>query len=93
MYGTVFLKEAPMPARKSTVRKFSSLMSEPLLRAVQEQAVRNGQTMRFVLECAVKHYLEVVTPSGEVVNPRAAALLKASIARNDDLLKRLAKAK
>ncbi len=82
-----------MRSRREPVKKFSSLMSASLLRAIQERAARNGQTVRFVLEAAVKHYLEVVTPSGEAVNPRAASLLDASIRRNDDLLKRLAKAK
>lgn len=82
-----------MVTRRTDVRKFSSLMSATLLNAMKLQAERNGQSLRFVLESAVKHYLEVVTPSGEAVNARALQLLRASITRNDDLLKRLAKAK
>ncbi len=78
---------------KSEVRKFSSLMSVHLFAALQKQAAQNGQSVRFVLESAIRHYLEVVTPSGETVNPRAQRLLRASATRNDELLKRLAKAK
>jgi hypothetical protein len=85
--------EEPMKAtRKTRVRKFSSLMSEPLLKALQEQARRNGQSMRFVLEAAVSHYLEVVGPSSNTVRPEIIAFADETIRDYDKLLKRLSKA-
>lgn len=80
------------PARKPRVRKFSSLMSESLLKALQEQARRNGQSMRFVLEAAVSHYLEVVGPSATTVRPEMIGLADETIRDYDKLLKRLSKA-
>ena len=80
-------------ARKPRVRKFSSLMSKPLLEKLRKQADQNGQSVRFVIEKAVEHYLEVVVPSSQTVRPEVLAHLKASISQNEGLLKRLAKAK
>jgi hypothetical protein len=79
-------------ARKSRVRKFSSLMNERLLRAVQQRARQNGQSMRFVLEAAVSHYLEVVAPSSATVRPEVIGLADETIRDHDKLLKRLSKA-
>ena len=79
-------------ARKPRVRKFSSLMSEALLKALQERAKRNGQSMRFVLEAAVSHYLEVVGPSSTTVRPEVIALADETIRDYDKLLKRLSRA-
>lgn len=79
-------------ARKPRVRKFSSLMSEPLLKALQERAKQNGQSMRFILETAVSHYLEVVGPSSTTVRPEIIAFADETIRDYDKLLKRLSKA-
>ena len=78
---------------KTTAKKFSSLMSDRLLKQLRREADKSGHSMRFVLERAVQHYLEVVVPSSETIRPEVVAHLKASIARNDGLLRRLAKAK
>jgi sigma54-dependent transcription regulator len=67
-------------------------MNEALLKAVQQRAAANGQSVRFILEAAVRHYLEFVTPSATTLRPQIVALADESIRRNDKLLKRLAKA-
>ena len=77
---------------KTTTKKFSSLMSKALLERLKRQADQNGQSVRFLLEAAVRHYLEVVVPSAGSVHSDALRHLRASAARNDELLKRLAKA-
>jgi hypothetical protein len=81
-----------MKARKPAARKFSSLMSEKLLRALQEQADRNGQSFRFLLEKAVEHYLTVVVPSAQTAHPDIVARGRKAIQRHDNLLHLLAKA-
>lgn len=78
-------------ARPAT-KKFSSLMSKPLLEKLKRQADANGQSVRFLLEAAVRHYLEVVVPSTHGVHADALKHLRASAARNEGLLRRLAKA-
>lgn len=77
---------------KATTKKFSSLMNKSLLEQMKRQADRNGQSVRFVLESAVRHYLEVVVLSARGVHADATKHLRASMLRNDGLLKRLAKA-
>lgn len=78
--------------RKPAVRKFSSLMSERLLRALQEQADRNGQSLRFLLEQAVEHYLTVVVPSAQTAHPDIVARGRKAIQHHNKLLHLLAKA-
>ena len=79
-------------ARTTRVRKFSSLMSEPLFRALQTQAGRNGQSIRFLLEQAVEHYLSVVVPSLQSTHPDIVERGRRAIQRHDKLLRMLAKA-
>jgi len=74
-------------------KKFSSLMDDQLFRRLKVEAERNGHSVRYVLERAVQHYLDIVAPSAETVRPEVVSHLKASIAKNDGLLRRLAKAK
>ncbi len=78
---------------RATAKKFSSLMNKPLLDRMKKQAERNGQSVRFVLERAVEHYLDVVVPSSEKIRPEIIAFGEESIRDNMDLMKRLAKAK
>ena len=77
---------------KTATKKFSSLMSKPLLDRLKKQADQNGQSVRFVLERAVEHYLEVVVLSSRGIHTDAVRHLRSSAARNEGLLKRLAKA-
>jgi uncharacterized protein with von Willebrand factor type A (vWA) domain len=67
-------------------------MNEALLKAVQQRAAANDQSVRLILEAAVRHYLASVTPSGTTLRPQFNALADEDIWRNDNLLKRLAKA-
>jgi hypothetical protein len=77
--------------RKRRLRKFSSMMSESTLRALREQAERNGQSFYFVLETAARLYLEMSASSGPSVRPRVMHVADEVIAENMDLLKRLAR--
>ena len=54
-------------------------------------AERNGQTKRHVLEQALRFYLHNVVPSQHLVRPEVMDAFEQSVARNRDLLKRLAK--
>ncbi len=74
------------------VKKFSSLMNAALLERTKKQAVQNGQTMRFILEAALRHYIEVVVPSTQGVHSDSLHHLRASAKRNAGLLRRLAQA-
>ena len=80
-----------MASRKAATRKFSSIMNEALLQALQRQAESNGQSLRFVLESAVKHYLEVVIPSGRAVHPDIVQRTRKAIQKHNKLLHLLAR--
>lgn len=54
-------------------------------------AKQNGQSQRYVLEQAVTHYLRNVVPSQHLVRPQVMDAFDQSVARNRDLLERLAK--
>jgi hypothetical protein len=54
-------------------------------------AGENGQTKRDVLENALKFYLRSVVPSEDLVRHEAMDTFEQSVARNRDLLRRLAK--
>lgn len=77
----------------ATEEKFSSVMSKPLLTKLRKEAEENGQSIRFLLERAVEHYLDVVLPSARRVRPEIMRHADATIRQYDELLKRLAKAK
>lgn len=78
--------------KKPRVRKFSTLMREPLLRQLHEQAARNGQSIRFILEAAVEHYLHVVLPSAQTAHPDIVHRTQKAIDKHRKLLEMLAKA-
>lgn len=80
-------------SKRPRVKKFSSLMNAALLEQVKKQAAQNGQTVRFLLEAAIRHYVEVVLPSAQGVHSDALRHLRASARRNAGLLRRLAQAK
>lgn len=72
--------------KKFTLEIDASLYEE--LVAVAEQ---NGQTKRHVLEQALKFYLHNVVPSQHLVRPAVMDAFEESVARNRDLLQRLAR--
>jgi len=61
------------------------------LQRVVAVAKRNGQSQRHVLEEALKFYLKNVVPSQHLVRPEVMDAFEQSVARNRDLLERLAK--
>ena len=75
-----------MPTKKFTPEIDAKLYKEFV--AVAEQ---NGQTKRHVLEQALKFYLRNVVPSQHLVRKEVMDAFEQSVARNRDLLERLAK--
>lgn len=72
-------------------RKFTPEIDAQLYDEFVAVAERNGQTKRHVLEEALKFYLRNVVPSQHLVRPEVMDALEQSVARNRDLLQRLAK--
>ncbi len=78
-----------MPRAKT--RKFTPEIDAKLYDELVALAERNGQTKRHVLEQAIRFYLENVVPSQHVVRRGVMDAFEESVARNRDLLQRLAK--
>ena len=77
-----------MPA---TTKKFTPEIDAALYEEFVAVAKRNGQSQRYVLEQALAHYLHNVVPSQHLVRPEVMDAFEQSVARNRDLLHRLAK--
>jgi hypothetical protein len=77
-----------MPA---TTKKFTPEIDAQLYDEFVAVAERNGQTKRHVLEEALRFYLHNVVPSQHLVRPEVMDAFEQSVARNRDLLQRLAK--
>jgi hypothetical protein len=54
---------------KVKTRKIGLEMDAQLYSRLSKTAEQNGQSRRFLLEKALKHYLEVVVPSQNTVRP------------------------
>lgn len=78
-----------MPAVKT--RKIAPEIDAKLWEELEAVAKQNGQTQRYVLEQALAHYLHNVVPSQHLVRPEVMDAFQQSVARNRDLLQRLAK--
>ena len=78
-----------MPA--TTTKKIAPEVDAKLWEEIVAVAKRNGQPQRYVLEQALTHYLRNVVPSQHLVRPRTMDAFEQSVARNRDLLERLAK--
>jgi hypothetical protein len=78
-----------MPA--TTTKKFTPEIDAQLYEEFVALAKRNGQTKRYVLEQALRFYLQNVVPSQHLVRPEVMDAFEQSVARNRDLLQRLAK--
>jgi hypothetical protein len=76
-----------MPATK----KFTPEIDAKLYEEFVAVAEHNGQTQRHVLEQALRFYLQNVIPSQHLVRPGVMDAFDQSVARNRDLLERLAK--
>jgi hypothetical protein len=75
----------------TTTKKFTPEIDAKLYREFVAIAKRNGQSQRHVLEEALKFYLKNVVPSQHLVRPEVMNDFEQSVARNRDLLERLAK--
>jgi len=82
-------KAGIMPA--TTTKKFTPEIDAQLYDEFVAVAERNGQTKRHVLEEALRFYLHNVVPSQHLVRPEVMDAFEQSVARNSDLLQRLAK--
>jgi hypothetical protein len=78
-----------MPA--TTTKKFTPEIDAKLYEEFVAVAEQNGQTKRHVLEQALRFYLHNVVPSQHLVRPEVMDAFEESVARNHDLLERLAK--
>ena len=72
-------------------RKFTPEIDAELYDEFVSLAERNGQTKRHVLEEALRFYLRNVVPSQHIVRAEVMDAFEQSVARNRDLLGRLAK--
>jgi hypothetical protein len=78
-----------MPA--PITKKFTPEIDAKLYDEFVAVAEQNGQTKRYVLEQALGFYLHNVVPSQHLVRPEVMDAFEQSVARNRDLLQRLAK--
>ncbi|HXM21893.1 MAG TPA: hypothetical protein VN948_11585 [Terriglobales bacterium] len=78
-----------MPAAKT--KKIAVEIDARLWDELVAIAKQNGQSQRYVLEQALAHYLHNVVPSQHLVRPQVMDAFEQSVARNRDLLERLAK--
>jgi len=75
----------------ATTKKFTPEIDATLYDALVETAQRNGQTQRYVLEQALRFYLQNVVPSQHLVRREVMDAFEQSVTRNRELLERLAK--
>jgi hypothetical protein len=78
-----------MPAK--TTKKFTPEIDAGLYEEMVSVAKQNGHSQRYVLEQALTHYLRNVVPSQHLVRAEVMDTFEQSVARNRDLLQRLAK--
>ena len=76
---------------QTKTKKFTPEIDAQLYDEFVAVAERNGQTKRHVLEQALGFYLHNVVPSQHLVRPEVMDAFEQSVARNRDLLQRLAK--
>lgn len=72
-------------------KKFTPEIDAKLYDEFVAVAEQNGQTRRHVLEEALRFYLRHVVPSQHLVRREVMDAFEQSVARNRDLLERLAK--
>ena len=75
----------------SKVKKFAPEIDAKLYQEMVRVAKQNGQSQRYILERALEHYLHNVVPSQHLVRRNVMDAFEQSVARNRDLLERLAK--
>ncbi len=80
-----------MASRDAMTKKFTPEIDAQLYDELVAVAEQNGQTKRHVLEQALRFYLHNVVPSQHLVRAEVVDAFEQSVARNRDLLQRLAK--
>jgi len=75
----------------AATKKFTPEIDAKLYEELVAVAENNGQTKRHVLEQALRFYLHNVVPSQHLVRPEVMDAFEQSVARNRELLQRLAK--
>jgi hypothetical protein len=75
----------------ATTKKFTPEIDAALYNEFVKTAEQNGQTQRHVLEQALRFYLQNVVPSQHLVRGEVMSAFEDSVARNRELLDRLAK--
>jgi hypothetical protein len=75
----------------ATTKKFTPEIDAKLYKEFVAVAKRNGQSQRHVLEEALKFYLKNVAPAQHLARTEVMKAFQQSVARNHDLLTRLAK--
>ena len=75
----------------AATKKFTPEIDAALYDEMVKTAERNGQTKRHVLEEALRFYLHNVVPSQHLVRREVMDAFEKSVARNRELLERLAK--
>ncbi len=73
------------------VKKFAPEIDARLYKEMVRVAKQNGQSQRYILERALEHYLHNVVPSQHLVHRDVMDAFEQSVARNRELLDRLAK--
>ncbi len=76
--------------KAATTRKIGLEMDARLYERLSKLAADNGQRKSFLLEQAVKHYLDVVVPSQGTVRPEVLAHFRQSKRKNRKLMELLA---
>ncbi len=74
---------------KATSRKLGLEIDAHLYARLDQMARRNGQSRRFLLEQALKHYLELFAPLEGSVRPEALRHFRRSLEKNRKLMKLL----
>jgi hypothetical protein len=77
--------------RATMTKKISPAIDAGLWDELTTVARQNGQTQRHVLEEALAYYLHNVVPSQRLVRPDVMRAFEQSIARNRELMERLAR--
>jgi hypothetical protein len=80
-----------MPMSSTKTKKIAPEIDAKLWDELVAVAKKNGQPQRYVLEQAIGHYLRNVVPSQHLIRPQVTEAFEESVARNRDLLERLAK--
>jgi len=84
-------KKTVATKKKVAVKKFAPEIDAGLYDEMVQVARQNGQSQRYILEKALEYYLHNVVPSQHLVRRGVMDAFEQSVARNSELLERLAK--